>query len=115
MTTPENSQRREFSPHWHPPYDPPRTVVIDGVYDPALRESMLWHRSKLPRWLRRAAPSTVGAPRRGFRISARDLFKAVAIAVCAALLGLCLPGYGSVDYWYGMAAFVVALVVAASP
>lgn len=114
MTTPENSPKREFSPHWHPPYDPPRTVVIDGVCDPALRESMRWHRSELPRWLRRAAPSTVGAPRRGFRISARDLFKAVAIAVCAALLGLALPGTDTLDYWVGMAAFLTALLVAAT-
>ena len=44
----------------------------------------------------------------------RPTLKAAAIAVCAALLGLALPGFNTPDYWYGMAAFVVALLVAAT-
>jgi hypothetical protein len=40
--------------------------------------------------------------------------KVLAIAVCATVLGLCLPGFDTLDYWIGMAAFLVALVVAAT-
>ncbi len=49
-----------------------------------------WSDKGLPRWLRRgAAPLTVGAHRRG-KLGARDLLKALAIAICTALLGLAL-------------------------
>jgi hypothetical protein len=44
---------------------------------------------------------------------ARVALKVLAIAICATVLGLCLPSYETLDYWVGMAAFLVALIVAA--
>lgn len=44
----------------------------------------------------------------------RPILKAAAIAVCAALLGLALPGADTLDYWVGMAAFLTALLIVAT-
>ncbi len=109
-----DSSKLKFSPRWHPPYEPPKGVVIDtcqiGKDSP-----YTWPNSALPRWLRQgAAPSLVDAPQRAFRVNARDLLKVLAIAVCTALLGLSLPSFDTLDYWVGMAAFLIALVVVAT-
>lgn len=42
----------------------------------------------------------------------RASLRVLAISFCTAVLGLCLPSFDTPDYWVGMAAFLVALVVA---
>jgi hypothetical protein len=68
---------------------------------------LAWQQRDLPRWLRDAPPPATSAAR------ARVGLKVLAIAICATVLGLCLPSYETLDYWVGMAAFLVALIVAA--
>ena len=67
---------------------------------------LAWQQRDLPRWLRDTRPPATSAAR------ARVGLKVLAIAICATVLGLCLPSYETLDYWVGMAAFLVALLVA---
>jgi len=65
-----------------------------------------WQQRDLPRWLRAPRASSPSMAR------ARSALRVLAIAIGATVLGLCLPGFETLDYWVGMAAFLVALIVA---
>lgn len=59
-------------------------------------------------WLFHDSPPGKSVPAR------RASLKVLAIAICSALLGLALPGSDTLDYWVGMAAFLIALLTAAT-
>lgn len=53
-------------------------------------------------------------PDRPRRSSLAIALRVLAIVICATLLGLALPGSATLDFWVGVAAFIVALVVVAT-
>lgn len=89
----------------HAPADPGPGVVI-GPCHVGSGSPYAWQQSDLPHWLRDFHASATSGAR------VRAALKVLAIAICATVLGLALPGFETLDYWVGMAAFLVALVVA---
>jgi len=91
--------------------DPEKEVVIDAGMTRELRAAMAWHPEDLPRFLRRDRESDPERPRRS---TVAIALRVLAIGICATLLGLALPGPGTMDFWVGTSAFIVAIVVAST-
>ncbi len=72
---------------------------------------LAWSDGDLPRFLRRDRGPGPAPPRRSTLAIA---LRVLAIVICATLLGLALPGSGTLDFWIGTSAFIVALVVAST-
>lgn len=75
------------------------------------KSPLAWSNGDLPRFLRRDPEPDSARPRRSTIAIA---LRVLAIGICATVLGLALPGPGTLDHWLGLAAFFIALLVAAT-